>query len=528
MREPLAVAFAEVGRTTVGRLTALVMTATFVGLIVAVPLFDLAHVASHGALRVQDAKDILSEGFTFPVHRGRVDSRNAFRSLEQAVETGSLVKNWVQPRVQTFLTGRLGVGNRKVVIGRDGWLFYRPGVDYVIGPGFLGPLQHEIVPRNAPDPRPAIRAFHAACSAAGVRLVLMPIPDKVMIHPEKLSGTKWAGDPPDNPDYAGLIEGLDGVDVYRPLQELSRVAEDGPAFLREDTHWTPAAMEAVAHGLAAHLDHGMPGMKRATKPVWRREEKDVARVGDLVDSLKLTTPQDVFAPEHVTIRRVVRDSNGEPWRPSEDAKVLLLGDSFTNVYTLTTMGWGDAAGLAPQLSWELGRDVDVIAVNGGGASGAMRALGQRDDPLAGKRVVVWQFAARDLAAESWDVVPIRVRTRNPRPTNTIVLLAELSTPPPHSVPTDTPYEDAVVFLKFRVRKVLEGAYASGEVLVEMPYMKGRKLLAPAAYRAGQMFRLSLVPKVPAEWDGQRVIDETNEIELTPLWADRAEVTADAR
>jgi hypothetical protein len=35
--------------------------------------------------------------------------------------------------------GRLGVGNEQACVGRDGWLFYRPDVEYITGPPFLTP-----------------------------------------------------------------------------------------------------------------------------------------------------------------------------------------------------------------------------------------------------------------------------------------------------------------------------------------------------------------------------------------------------
>jgi hypothetical protein len=83
----------------------------------------------------------------------------------------------------------------------------------------------------------------------------------------------------------------------------------------------------------------------------------------------------------------------------------LLGDSFTNVFSLEGMGWGAAAGLGPQLSLALQRPIDVIAQNDSGAFVTRRALARElaagADRLAGKRVVIWEFAARELSAGDW-------------------------------------------------------------------------------------------------------------------------------
>jgi alginate O-acetyltransferase complex protein AlgJ len=112
----------------------------------------------------------------------------------------------------------------------------------------------------------------------------------------------------------------------------------------------------------------------------------------------------LYAPEQVALRFVV-DPAGDPWRASRDADVLVLGDSFTNIYSLPSMGWGEAAGLVEQLSYILQRPLDRIVQNDDGAF-ATRAILQREiaagvDRLAGKRLVIWQFAARELAFGDW-------------------------------------------------------------------------------------------------------------------------------
>jgi alginate O-acetyltransferase complex protein AlgJ len=119
-------------------------------------------------------------------------------------------------------------------------------------------------------------------------------------------------------------------------------------------------------------------------------------------------------PETVWITRVV-DAGGAPWRPSRHADVLLLGDSFTNIYSLETMGWGTAAGFAEQLSRALRRPVDRIVQNDAGAF-ATRALLRRDPGrLTATRVVVHQFATRELSFGDWQVIPIPRPEAQPEP-----------------------------------------------------------------------------------------------------------------
>ena len=94
--------------------------------------------------------------------------------------------------------------------------------------------------------------------------------------------------------------------------------------------------------------------------------------------------------------------------PNREADVLVLGDSFSNIYSLSSMNWGDSAGFIEQLSYVLKRPIDRIVQNDDAAF-ATRALLRRSltgsgDRLTGKRVVIYQFAARELATGDWQIL----------------------------------------------------------------------------------------------------------------------------
>ena len=91
-------------------------------------------------------------------------------------------------------------------------------------------------------------------------------------------------------------------------------------------------------------------------------------MGDLVDLLELPKGQRLYPPQTVTIHRVINPGDGQPWRPRAEADVLLLGDSFSNIYGTPDLDWGEAAGFPAQLARFLNRDVDAIARSGSGAT----------------------------------------------------------------------------------------------------------------------------------------------------------------
>jgi alginate O-acetyltransferase complex protein AlgJ len=70
------------------------------------------------------------------------------------------------------------------------------------------------------------------------------------------------------------------------------------------------------------------------------------------------------------------------------------------------MGWGESAGFVEQLSYVLARPVDRIVQNDDAAFATRGMLARAGaERLAGKRVVIWQFAARELAFGDWKIIP---------------------------------------------------------------------------------------------------------------------------
>jgi alginate O-acetyltransferase complex protein AlgJ len=396
--------------TEISRPVAALLVAVFLLGIYAIPV-------TQAVIEKREGDDILiAQVFKHAPTRARL------KQFEDDLEQASYPKSWVQPRAQEFLTGHYRVGNKKAVVGHDGWLYYKPGITYVGGPPFLDPqiLEGRVrasldagEPPVQPDPRVAILAFHQALAKRGIELVVFPMPDKAMLQPWQLHGRglPWGDNPvPQNPDYERFVRDLRaaGVAVFDPTP--ARLGPYGqPRFLEQDTHWTPAWMEEVAWQLATFLGKTATLPPPATAPAWKRAATSISRVGDIVDMLKLTEGQTVFAPRTVTIHQV-QDAAGAEWEPDAKSDVLLLGDSFTNIYSLDPMGWGSAAGLGPQLAFALGRPVDVIAQNDSGAFATRQALARElaGDPkrLDGKRVVVWEFASRELAVGDWKAIDL--------------------------------------------------------------------------------------------------------------------------
>jgi alginate O-acetyltransferase complex protein AlgJ len=413
-------ALREVGRTTVWFRTALATTLIFFGLVVAVPVAQ-AVVGTSPLDRFRDLGAGLAAGW----RQGRTDGwlagnrrmLAAMDDFETGLENESLTRLLLLPPVQGLLTRVLGAGNEQAYVGRGGWLHYRPDVDHVTGPGFLEPSVLERRRRGGeawqappqPDPVPAIVALAEDLSARGIALLVAPVPVKPAILPGALVWRATTDPPLRNPSWAAFAEALGerGVPLLDVAGWIAEMPLDGESpYLTTDTHWTPRAMEEVARRLALEVSAWRPEAGGVATP-YRRRALAVDGRGDIAQMLRLPAADDTFPLQRVTVS-VVSTEDGRPWSSERSAGVLLLGDSFTNVFSDAALGWGRGAGLAEQLSVELERPLDRIALNAGGSSAARRALLDAlvADPqrLEGKQVVVYQFAARELTGGDWPVL----------------------------------------------------------------------------------------------------------------------------
>jgi hypothetical protein len=421
----------EIEHTRVSAGTARLLLAAFLAALAVVPIAELVVVRSPGVDGIETAwsqlttvpdnirshliQELSSNVWSRVVAANRILLEGLTR-FERALENESLIGRILRPPAQLVMTERLGAGNERVYRGHAGWLFYRPDVEYITGRGFLEPAQLErrvdSTPQwtapPQPDPRTAIVQFARDLDRRGIALVVVPTPPKSAIHPEMLadaySGTRTV---PENPSFDLFLQGLrrDNVLVFDPTETLAAGRPSAPQYLQTDTHWRPEAMEAVAEMVAAFITAQVTLPSLAVDPTYRVERLEMQNQGDLSRMLDLPDGAAAYPPETVWLRRVL-EPDGAAWRPSRTADVLLLGDSFVNIYALESMGWGTSSGFAEQLSRALARPIDRIVQNDEGAFATRAMLARDPSRLAGKRIVVYQFAARELALGDWKVIPL--------------------------------------------------------------------------------------------------------------------------
>lgn len=366
----------------------------FLGILAAVPVIQTIEEASG------------DEGvIAFEVFSSWPTAEN-LRAFEHKLEAPSWLGQLSRPWLQFVNFTWLKEGGQKVVIGSQGWYFFKPGLAYMLS-------------RNAPakqpnatnDPVAAIVDFRDQLAARGVQLMVMPVPNKDSVYPDRLTSRARAMRGVMSPRTRKVLAGLRdaGVEVVDLFQEFkaARLRADAntetPLYLAQDTHWSPVGVKIAARSVAHRLIE--LGWVEPGRVDYREQPAPVNRMGDLLRMLESPPIERALHSETVPTVQVVRSENGQLYSDEPGAQILVLGDSFMRVYQTDAP---NSAGFIAHLAEDLKQPMMSLVNDGGGATLAREELCARPVFLKNKKVVVWEFVERDigLGIKGWRRTPL--------------------------------------------------------------------------------------------------------------------------
>ncbi|MDD4822459.1 MAG: hypothetical protein PHI48_07870 [Bacteroidales bacterium] len=515
----------EINRTSISHRGAKCATIVFIVLLILVPLVQIGLDYSQGKRTVIP--------FTAPesMHEKpfiqRVFASNKFliewkTDWEKQLEEESFLRDIFPAPFQWFMTAWMGTGNEKAIIGKEGWMYYAPDILYLTG---------KAIDKSSVE---CIADFARQLKQRNIELVLMPVPLKPMIYPEHLTERL-------DPSSSGInnssyqqwrdrlkAKGIRIVDVAPILHSMKMAGIS--TYLKTDTHWTPEAMERVAGELARYLS--AEGLANVSNVIMTCDTITRQQYGDIYTMLKMPYSVATLSKETAILHPVLTES-GEYWQPSQTAPILFMGDSFSNIYSLEGMGWGNSGGFAEQLSYYLQQQIDAIRRNDEGSI-ATRLMLQKEllkgrDRLAGKRVVVWEFAMRELTSGNWESLDLTLGEAQPAKFLTlavgdsVIVSATIADRSASPHPDKVTYADHVFALHLTDLQRSDGKEIGQDAVVYLLGMKERKL-TPASYlRVGERITLKL-----SNWQlAEPTMGALNRNELTdmslqleePLWGE---------
>ncbi|MBP7950559.1 MAG: hypothetical protein KA004_12980 [Verrucomicrobiales bacterium] len=296
---------------------------------------------------------------------------------------------------------------QRAVSGEEGWLFLNSELTHL----GKGALTKEAV---APAVR-QIAAFQKALAAKGANLLLLLVPAKAEIYPDKLA----SGFTPELlASRQSLLQadlqaaGVRSIDLASEFARRRKASGDSLLYCLRDAHWSPSGVEAAADLVSAAVKDA-PWLKETTTQKLNLALSDPATLeirGDL-----LGEPHTASLGAETIRLRYAGTKNGGTIEPAAsaagDSPVLLLGDSHTIVFSMGNDFHCRGAGLADHLQQRLGVPVGIVSSPGSGGDTARQQLARMayrsPDIWKRLRLVVWCFSVREITEGRWRDIPLK-------------------------------------------------------------------------------------------------------------------------
>ena len=257
-----------------------------------------------------------------------------------------------------------------VVEGQDGWLFLQESLLNIVKPW--------------KDNTPQIIAFKDSLESRGIKLIVVPVPDKLLTVPEKYSDKTKKGI--NLPQYKKWVEKLrkNKVTVIDALDKLKNLhktlGKDTPMFEPYESHCTGPARLVLANMAADSIAPLLYGMNRKRYPL---RDTLIDGTGNLYELLH---GEEI---EYKIKEQKVLGTDGYKYRGTKKAPIIIIGDS--NVEQGKSYGAHIGAYIAMATSVE----TYSISKVGGGNIGPQMFKG-KSKFLKDKKAVVWVFDGREL------------------------------------------------------------------------------------------------------------------------------------
>jgi alginate O-acetyltransferase complex protein AlgJ len=268
------------------------------------------------------------------------------------------------------------------------------------------------------DPLPAIVKYNDELKALGVELLLVPVPPKAAIYPEKLA----AGATMDSaPSLAGFQKkltdaGVAVLDLEAAFKKAKTEKPDAQLYCATDSHWSPHGAQLAAALIAEKYKSRPELIEHQLRDLVKLKESTLEFHGDLLtDADKAAMPVEKLP---VVKAGVASDPNGTEVEIVESADyspVMVIGDSHCQVFRRGGNMHTTSAGFIDHLVVDLSAPVHEISTQASGGEGPRieiaRATVKNPDFWAKKKIVVWLFTAREFTQGRWKILPAKVEKK---------------------------------------------------------------------------------------------------------------------
>jgi alginate O-acetyltransferase complex protein AlgJ len=213
-----------------------------------------------------------------------------------------------------------GEGQKGALVGTDGWLFSNE--EFFEGSDFAA---------QQADNLAYILKIRDRLAAKGTDILIVPIPAKARIYPEKLGRYEfpsyWQG------KYQEFLDFLDTnhiayADLLKPFQDNK---DKVPLFLRTDTHWSPDGARLAAQVTAAKVNYLFPYLGYEHQPFMLMKGDLEEYSGDLTRFVAKGDPgiqPEMLQRYYIEGQPIDRVNNDELF-DSKYFNIVLIGTSYS-------------------------------------------------------------------------------------------------------------------------------------------------------------------------------------------------------
>ena len=318
-------------------------------------------------------------------------SRQYLRAWESGTEESTQLAQWSRPLLQNARYRLFNDLGSKGVAGEEGWTFYKPGIEYAVRPW------------GHPEDRPlqAIVEFKRQLKDRGIDLLVVVVPNKETVYPERL--TPWASAHLSGKVGYGAMAldslrqmGVSVVDLFSAFSQERRLDQniEDAIYLEDDTHWRLRGLKRASLEVAQVVRKFAWYAEPHNSTSFVTKACRVDRDGDVLTMSKLRATIE-FLPQTVKCEQIlVAGPDSIAYQDDfRQARILILGDSFSRIYQTDAPR---SAGWISHLAAELSEPLASLVSDGGASTLVREKLARKPGVLRGKRLVIWEFVERDF------------------------------------------------------------------------------------------------------------------------------------
>jgi len=426
-------------------------------------------------------------------------NEKVFKQFEDLMDKNYLLANKIKPNIQEFLLLNFSEGNKKVHIGKDNHLFFKEDTQTLINKNNCNNL--EIIKKN-------FKNLNQFLKRKKVDFYLGILPTKSQIMHNKYNHFNISL----KRKYKGCYDTIplnlekQGLMVFN-LEKFYKNLKHNNLFLKYDSHWSFDTMEAFSKVIADTIKSNSQNLNINYIDI-KKNRASIKNYGDLYDMLDIN---DNFKMQEIFINQIESKDHNKIVNDTK-SNVVLIGDSFTNIYSDETLNWGTKSGLAYQLAYRLKGSINSFASNGSAFKTALMKNFLSAEKLKEKSVMILIMTQRELRniRKEIDFNNIvldknQLKISNDQETILITKESEFSD-------NFTPYKNVLI--------VHEALLNNKKILVVTWAIKNRKKLYQL--KLNNKIKVSLIPfsqkiKLNPKLSSYMMIDETNNYESEMYW-----------